>query len=215
MMLRRVGALASGLAVAGCSVFGIRTAEEPPFQTVGRVGEVELRSYAPRLAAEVVVPGGEVSARGVGFSALAGYIFRGNRGRETIAMTAPVAQSGAQSGAHSPETIAMTAPVDQAAGPDGTWRIRFFMPAGRTRESLPEPNDSAVRLVEVPAQTVAVLRYTGVASPEAVRDADARLLAGLAGSGWRAVGAPFQWFYDPPWTLPPLRRNEAVVAVER
>ena len=54
----------------------------------------------------------------------------------------------------------MTAPVSQRAGADGEWVIRFFMPADKTMESLPSPTD-AIRLVAVPAETVAVRRFTG------------------------------------------------------
>ena len=205
-MRNGLAAVASGLLLSACSVVGVRTVEEPPYAVVRDVGPVQIRSYGPRLAAEAVVGGDEIDARSKGFQLLAGYIFGGNRSRTTIAMTAPVAQSS--------ETIAMTAPVDQARGADGQWHIRFYMPAKYTRETLPQPNDPAVHIVDVPAQTVAVLRYSGIPTKSAVQDAGARLLEALDGSAYRPVGAPFAWFYDPPWTIPPLRRNEAVVAVE-
>jgi hypothetical protein len=41
----------------------------------------------------------------------------------------------------------------------------------------------------------------------------ATLLDRLAGSGWTAAGSPVAWFYDPPWTIPALRRNEVAVIV--
>ena len=202
----RLLGLASGVYLAGCSTFGVRSVEEPEYRAVTRVGAVEIRDYGPRLAAETVVGGDQIAARGTGFRRLAGYIFGANMSRAEIASTAPVTQSKGVD-------IAMTAPVDQSPDPGGDWRIRFFMPARYTRETLPEPRDPGVRIVTVPAQTVAVLRYAGVPTAGAVRDADATLLRALAGSDWDAVGTPMAWFYDPPWTLPTLRRNEAVVAV--
>ena len=183
--------------------------EQPPYRAVAHVGAVEIRGYEPRLAAETVVEGDQVSARSTGFRRLAAYIFGRNRSRASIAMTAPVTQAGAA------EDIAMTAPVDQAPDPDGKWRIRFFMPAKYTRDTLPEPLDGGVRIVTVPAQTIAVLRYSGLPSAAAVRGANERLLKLLAGSDWHALGSPMAWFYDPPWTIPPLRRNEAAVAVSQ
>ena len=200
-----VAAIASGLLLSACSVFGVRSVEEPPHQVVRQLGPVEIRSYGPRLAAQVVVGGSEIDARSAGFRQLAAYIFGANRSRSTIAMTAPVAQSA---------SIAMTAPVDQAPAADGKWVVRFYMPASYTRDTLPVPNDPAVQIVEAPAQTVAVLRYSGVPTMSAGRDAAARLLAALEGSPYHATGPVMGWFYDPPWTLPPLRRNEAAVAVE-
>ena len=35
------------------------------------------------------------------------------------------------------------------------------------------------------------------------------------GVGIFSGGDPVVWFYDPPWTLPPLRRNEVAVRVTR
>ena len=67
----------------------------------------------------------------------------------------------------------------------------------------------------VPAETWAVLRFTGVGSVRAVDARRAELLAGLDDSGWTARGEVVSWFYDPPWTLPALRRNEVAVRVER
>jgi hypothetical protein len=50
---------------------------------------------------------------------------------------------------------------------------------------------------------------------DAAAEQRAALLAALASGPWQAAGDAGDWFYDPPWTLPPLRRNEAVVAVLR
>ena len=206
-MANGIVALASGVLLTACSTFGIRSVEEPSYRAVARVGAVEIRSYGPRLAAEATVGGDQIAARSTGFRQLAAYIFGGNRSRVSIAMTAPVTQESGRS------NIAMTAPVDQAPDPGGGWRIRFFMPAQYSLENLPQPLNPAIRIVTVPGQTVAVLRYSGVASVRAVQDANAQLLKALAGTEWDVNGTPMAWFYDPPWTLPPLRRNEAVVAV--
>ncbi|WP_428376517.1 SOUL family heme-binding protein [Lichenicoccus sp.] len=198
-------AILSGLLTTGCSVFGIRTVHEPSYTLVRTFGPVQVRRYGPRVAAETVVEGDEVRARGAGFERLAGYIFGGNRGRQSIDMTAPVAQSA--------RSIDMTAPVAQARTGAGQWRVQFFMPAGSTLATLPLPDNPAVALVDVPPETVAVLRYAGTPTPARVGDAEARLLVALIGSGLRPDGKPFEWFYDPPWTIPALRRNEAVVRI--
>ena len=122
-------------------------------------------------------------------------------------MTAPVSQGGRS------EVIAMTAPVGQQQSAPGTWRIRFFMPATYTEATLPRPNDPAVKIVTVPAETYGVYRYTGSTSPSATAKAARQLLQLLAGTGYVPAGQPVAWFYDPPWTLPFLRRNEAAVTV--
>lgn len=203
-----MASLASSLMLGACSVFGVRSGtEEPHFEVVERIGSVEVRQYAPRLAVETTVEGEPAAARREGFGRLAAYIFGGNAGRASIAMTAPVAQSGT--------TIAMTAPVGQApvgqGSADAGSVIRFYLPSGLV--DPPQPNDARVRVVPIPAETVAVLRYTGSTAADMVAAEGGALLAALQGTRWQPVGAPGAWFYDPPWTLPPLRRNEAVVAV--
>lgn len=168
-----------------------------------------VAQYGARVAAETTVDDAEVPARSEGFRRLAGYIFGRNAGSARIAMMAPVAQGYAKG-----EVLAMTAPVAQA--PDGAGStIRFFLPAGLTADAAPRPLDARVRIVEVPAQTVAVLRFSGSTGSEAMAVRRAALLAGLFATQWTAIGGPFAWFYDPPWTLPPLRRNEAAVLVRR
>ena len=207
-------AIISGLLSAGCSVFGIRNEQTPSYTVERTIGpsdaRIEIRRYGPRLAAEAVVAGTEIQARSRGFQILAGYIFGGNTSKTSIDMTAPVAQAKAGSS----ESIDMTSPVAQSRAPDGDWRIRFFMPAKFTIDTLPRPNNAAVEIVTVPAETIAVLRFSGSISSDAVRAEENRLMTVVTGNGLHASGAPFSWFYDPPWTLPPLRRNEAAVRIE-
>lgn len=182
--------------------------EEPAFTVVEKIGDIEVRQYGARLAAEVTVSGEEEDARSAGFRPLADYIFGNNTARTSIDMTAPVSQEAARS-----ESIAMTAPVVQAADGAGKWRVRFFMPSKYTRETLPKPNNPAVQIIEVAGETMAVLRFSNSRSAEAVAKKTAELLRGVDASKWKAVGAPVSWFYDPPWTLPFWRRNEVAVAV--
>jgi hypothetical protein len=68
--------------------------------------------------------------------------------------------------------------------------------------------------VTVPAQTLAVLRFSGEADDEQVAEQKVELLAGLAGSSWEPVGEPGFFGYDPPMTPAELRRNEVFVEVE-
>jgi len=111
--------------------------EEPAFRTVLQDGAVEIRDYPALVVAEVTVTGGQKEAASEGFRILAGYIFGGNKRKQSIAMTAPVSQRP------SSEKIAMTAPVAQTQSA-GHWVVRFTMPSGYGLETLPEPNDARV-----------------------------------------------------------------------
>lgn len=194
------------------SIVGIRIGTEEPKHTSEPLTErVELRRYGARIAAETTVAANEDDARNEGFRRLAGYIFGKNHSDDSIAMTAPVAQSKAG------QKIAMTAPVAQSAEATDVgegWVIRFFMPSKWTLDTLPKPNDDRVRLTEVPAETFAVLTFSGDRSARAVQERTAELLEGLRATGFEPTGEPAAWFYDPPWTLPFRRRSEIVVPVD-
>ncbi len=125
-------------------------------------------------------------------------------------MTAPVTQQASGRG----EKIAMTAPVSQVAGDDGEWVIRFFMPAEKTMKSLSQPNEESVRLVTIPAETVAVRRFSGSRGPQAIASQTARLMSTVRDKGFEPTGTPAAWFYDPPWTVPMRCRNEIAVTIK-
>ena len=212
IMRHALAAVGAALMTTACSTVGVRSGtEEPAFQSVATVGAIDIRRYGERIAAQTEVTGDSDAARNQGFRRLAGYIFGGNARRSSIAMTAPVSQAGASAS----QSIAMTAPVAQTPSGTDRWTVQFFMPAAYAMDELPVPNDPTVELVVVPAETYAVVRFTGVGSVRAVETHKAQLLAGLTGSEWTVRGEPVVWFYDPPWTLPPLRRNEVAVRVER
>lgn len=213
-MKNRLVVVASALMTAACSTVGVRSGtEEPAFVQVEQVGTVEIRTYGERIAAQTVVTGSSEAARNRGFQRLAGYIFGGNTARSSIAMTSPVAQAGDGNGRS--RNIAMTAPVAQSPEPGDRWTIQFFMPSEFTLATLPVPNDPTVVLATVPAETYAVLRFSGLGSAQTVASKQAELEASLAGSRWVSQGDPVVWFYDPPWTIPVLRRNEVAVRVVR
>jgi hypothetical protein len=200
--------LLSAVALTGCSVVGIRTGTpEPRYLVVATVGQVEIRDYAPRIAASTTVNADEITARSIGFRRLAGYIFGKNTTSASIEMTAPVVQSSASK-------IAMTAPVVQQQNASGAWVIQFIMPAEYTLQTLPRPLDPDIQIVTLPAETFAVYRFSGSRDAAAEMRAQNILARDLAGSKWAVIGPPLAWFYDPPWTLPWCRRNEVALRVQ-
>ena len=181
--------------------------EEPVFQTELKDGAFEIRDYPKLVVAEVDVAGKQRSAASAGFRLLAGYIFGGNKGKQSIAMTAPVAQRPTG------ETLApaAAAAIQNAA----EWVVRFTMPSRYTLATLPQPNDARVRLRETPPAYVAVVRFSGLAWPNDVAAKTADLSAWMTGRRLRADGPPSLAQYNPPWTLWFLRRNEVMIPVQR
>lgn len=191
-MLTKITGAATQLVEGVGGVFGIRVGiEEPLYLHEGDLGEIEIRRYGPRVVAQTSVQGDGQEARSFGFRRLAGYIFGGNHRKTKIAMTAPVAQT--------------------RTGGTGDSVIRFYLPSKWSLETLPEPDDSSVTVVEVPGERFAVLRFSGDRSATTITAKSAELLAALHGTDFHTDGPPVAWFYDPPWTLPFRRRNEVAV----
>ena len=198
------------LALTGCSMFGVRSGyEQAPYTVIDRIGEsTEVRRYPPQVVAEAIVEApDESSGRRKAFRALFDYISGANRSQAKISMTAPVET------AKPSETIAVTVPVETPAQAAGRFAMRFFLPAEYDLQSAPQPIDPRVRVLEMPERTLAVLRFTGSRDAQNVARHLADLEAIVKGSRWRAVGETTTMFYDPPWTIPFLRRNEVAVPV--
>ena len=165
-----------------------RAIEEPAYtvEQAWETEQIEIRAYAPRVMA---VTGMNEDSDG-GFKVLAGYIFGGNAQEQKIAMTAPVQQSMA-----------------------GEKEMAFMMPAEYALEDLPEPEDQRVSFREAPAYTAAVIQFSGWASPEKADENWQQLRRFLIAEGIDITGEPTLNQYNPPWTLPFMRRNEIIVPV--
>lgn len=205
--MKKIGSFFSSLLFAGCSVFGIRTTPEPPYEVTEQDGPIEVRQYEPQVLAETVVEDDHDEAGSKAFRRLAGYIFGKNQSQQQIAMTAPVLQQEAS------EAIAMTAPVLQRDAESGWW-MAFILPADISLASAPKPIDTRVHLREIPGRKLATLRYGGLNSPEKLERFAGELNQWLKVRGLRPVGEPTMASYDPPWTVWFMRRNEVQIELE-
>ncbi len=181
---------------------------EPKFKVVESHGNIEIREYAPLLVAEASVEGERKEAISKGFRILADYIFGNNAPHQKISMTAPVTQ---QQG----EKIAMTAPViQQALDHNGHWKVRFVMPAEYMLENLPQPNNIQVKILSVPTKRYAVIRFSDLAGEKNLQKHLEELRRWTNKEKLNIIGEPIFAFYNPPWTLPFMRRNEIMMEVK-
>jgi len=176
--------------------------EQPEYKIQASDGSIQIRSYGPMIAAEAVVEGERKVAINEGFRLIAAYIFGANKPNARIAMTAPVQQQK--------QTIAMTAPVTQQ-GAGNAWTVRFIMPKSWTMETLPTPTDARVSLKAVPARRFVAITFSGFATSEAIESHTDELRRYAADHRLSTTGEPLLAFYNPPWTLPFLRRNEVML----
>jgi effector-binding domain-containing protein len=138
-------------------------------------------------------------------------------------MTAPVAmkfeekQSDTKKNGAS-QKIAMTAPVsikqEHQQQTDDKWRVQFTMPSQYTMQTLPKPNNPNIEIVEVPAQTYGVIKFSGLAGTKKVEAKTEELQSWMQAQKLTITGTPELARYNPPWTLPFLRRNEVMIAYQ-
>lgn len=186
----------------------VQAIEEPAYTVLQQSEAFELRQVAPYMLAEVRIDGPREQADREAFRVLFGYISGRNRGERKIEMTAPVTSRSA------PAKIEMTAPVTSRADAGG-WITGFVLPARFTPDNAPQPEDPRVQLRAVPAQQLAVRRFSGRWSEERVAGELQALREALTQAGWRVVSEPVLSRFDPPMLPPFLRRNEVWLEVAR
>ncbi len=206
-MLKSLKQMLASLFLAGCSMVGVRNSAEAAFTVILQDGDFEIRLYQPMLIAETVINANYANSGSIGFNRLAGYIFGNNRQQEKIAMTTPVYRE-AQG-----EKIAMTAPVLQEKVAD-EWRVAFVMPPEYSLNNLPEPLDPLISIKSVAAKKVAVIRYSGSLSEEMINEKAQQLNEWLLQKPYKILSTARSAAYDPPWTIPALRRNEVHIDIE-
>jgi hypothetical protein len=180
--------------------------EQPKYQVLSSVENIEVRQYPPLIVAQVQVQGEREAAIKEGFRLLADYIFGNNTVQQSIAMTAPVQQQAN-------EKIAMTAPVQQQAF-NNAWKVSFVMPSKYSMDTLPKPNNPKVSIQQLPEKRWVALRFSGFTSNKNIAEHEQRLLEYMAKNHLQALGVPQYAFYNPPWTLPFLRHHEVMVEID-
>jgi hypothetical protein len=212
---------------------------QPSYELEQRIGDLEIRIYDAHWVAETTVSDASWDqALNEGFRRLARYIFGDNRPSPFQSDRAPRPSPTAlrqprrpddssDSGYSIPmpvptvarfeprrELIAMTSPVNVSTEGERSYTIAFNLPEGRTLASLPAPNDERVRLERRPRRRVAVTRFRGNYSGPRVAAQFSELLARVRRAGLGYRGSPEFAGYDPPTTLPFLRRNEIWVELD-
>jgi hypothetical protein len=202
MMVASLWIVASlaGLAVAvvGGWVLYMRSIDQPSYELVVKVGNIEVRDYGPMTVAEVTRQGDRDSAVRAGFRPLARYIFAKDRPGDKIAMTAPVTQQPAEGSAD-----------------DTVWKVQFIMPEGMAQDTLPKPADADVRLLTIDPTRRAAIRFSGRADDALMQANETRLRDWLNDKGYSTSGPAIYAYYDDPFTPGMFRRNEVLFEVQR
>jgi len=199
----------AGAVIIGAVSWGpiVSNVEQAKYEVVKSHSNIEVRDYAPMIVAEVEVSGQRKEAINQGFRMIADYIFGNNKSNAKVAMTAPVVQEQS-------EKIAMTAPVSQQADGDN-WKVHFVMPSEYTMETLPKPNNPLVKLKEVGRKRIVAIRFSGIAGEDNLNKKTEELKKFINDRGLKIQSVPTYAFFNPPWTLPFLRRNEVMIEIAK
>jgi hypothetical protein len=165
--------------------------EEQKYTVVSSNEEFEIRFYPSATLATVYLTANsyrEVS--GPGFRTLAGYIFGGNESETKISMTAPVHMN------ISDERSSMS----------------FVMPSAYNTDDLPKPDNSRVIIEKSEDEYVAVIKFSGYASDNAIKKQSEKLRKQLTENGIEFYGNFRYLGYNPPYQFI-KRRNEVIVSV--
>ena len=165
--------------------------ETPSYRIVQTQKDIEIRHYEPMIVANVKVTGDRENTLRKGFQLLADYIF----GNNTVV-----------------QEISMTAPVQQQAM-DTLWEVSFVMPSDYNMVTLPRPNNDSVVIEEIPSEKFVVIIFSGASSNENVEKYERKLMSYVVRNNILVIGTPKYAFYNPPWTLPQMRRNEIMMKI--
>ncbi len=160
--------------------------EEANYEVVKKNEIYEIRKYSDRLAIET-----EISNQGSSFRKLFNYISGNNEDNEEIKMTTPVTQMEKK----------------------GNMTMQFYLPSRFNKENIPSPSNPDVKILNIKGGYYAVITYSGRASDKNFTRHKNILENELIKKNISILSPPIKATYNSPFTLPLLRRNEAMFEI--
>tara|TARA_Y100000588_G_C14100072_1_gene858406 strand:+ start:467 stop:1039 length:573 start_codon:yes stop_codon:yes gene_type:complete len=160
--------------------------EEPPFKIIHQTDVYEIRHYPNRLAVQATYTDQNSSFRN-----LFNYISGSNTDSQKIKMTTPVTE------------------FEQ----DSEMLMQFYLPSKFTKNTAPIPTDPSVELITIDEGYYAVIQYSGRLTDKNFNKHKKILNENLFKDKIEIVGPAIKAIYNGPFTLPILRRNEAMFEV--
>ena len=179
--------------LSACSVFGDVNVKVAPYEVIETDGAFEMRHYERLVLASTDTTDGMDSVSAP-FYKLFKYISGKNSKTQKIAMTAPVF-------------------MDQSG--QTTEAMSFVLPEGFSLATAPPPSDPAVKLTELSDYTVVAMSFTGFLNQKSISTHRNLLQNWIADRGLKIIGKAKAAGYNPPFTLPFLRRNEILIPVKK
>ena len=160
--------------------------EEANYEIINENNNYEIRKYFDRLVIETN------TTQGNGFRKLFNYISGNNDKNQKIKMTIPVTQTEKS----------------------GNMAMQFYLPSKFNKNNVPDPTNSDVEVINIEGGYYAVIRYSGRASEKNFIKHKSILEDQLTKDNIQIQSPPIKATYNSPFTLPIMRRNEAMFRVE-
>ena len=161
--------------------------EEAKYDIVKSNDTYEIRKYSDRLAVQVASISGNN-----GFRKLFNYISGNNEKNQKIKMTVPV-------------TV-----IEKS----GNMTMQFYLPSKFDKNNIPNPTGSDVKVINIEGGYYAVIKYSGRASENNFIKHKSILENELSRNNILIKSPAIKATYNSPFTLPLMRRNEAMFRVE-
>ena len=161
--------------------------EEAPYSVVHKTDIYEIRLYSDRLVVQTTNRSDDNS-----FRKLFNYISGANNTSEEIKMTIPVTQTQK----------------------DNESFMQFYLPSKFTKETIPIPSNSDIEIATIKEGYFAVIKYSGRSSDKNFVKYSKILYQKLLEDQILVKGSAIKATYNGPFTLPILRRNEAMFNVD-
>ena len=166
---------------------GATANEEAEYDVIHKTNIYEIRFYSERLVVESVYNSGSST-----FRKLFKYISGDNNSSEKIEMTTPVTQ----------------------IKKDNTNFMQFILPSRFNKKTIPIPSNSDVQISIIKEGYFAVIKYSGRPSDKNFMKYSKILQKKLSKDKILIKGLVIRATYNSPFTLPLLRRNEAMFNVK-
>ena len=198
--------------LSGCSVIGKDNTPITSYKVLSKAknNNIELRVYDKMVLASTPMNKQQGEGRNSAFMKLFDYISGKNISSSKIKMTAPVLMD---SEGKKGTKIPMTAPVFMGNKSDSESLMSFVLPEGYTIQTAPKPKDPSVNIHQLENYKVASITFSGLLSQANINKHKAILEKWITKKGYSQVGDYKTAGYNPPFTIPSLRRNEVLIPV--
>ena len=168
------------------------TYKEPEYTLISKEKNIEIRRYSESIIAKTSLEGENRESNNKMFRVLANYIFGGNDKSQKIPMTSPV----------------VTRENNES------YDMIFFMLDVNTEEELPKPSSRNISIEKINLDTVVVIKFGWWTTKNNIKKHRDLIEQYIKNNNLEVISDMMVAQYNPPWTLPPFRRNELIFKIK-